>query len=85
MTDPLTVEQRQRLAVLYATRDALHVELDAFDLVACAHWVATGAQLPPLPAVAIEDADSPDAATWRVWDPERPDIVDQISKRAEKP
>jgi hypothetical protein len=74
MTDPLTDDQRQRLAVLYATRDALHVELDAFDLVVCAHWVATGSQLPPLPSVEL---NGPDEATWS---PERPDIVDRIAK-----
>lgn len=76
MADPLTDDQRQRLAVLYATRDSLHVELDAFDLVACSHWVATGAQLPPLPEVSVEQA-SPDAATWR---PEHPDIADRIAR-----
>lgn len=59
--DPLTDEQRQRLAVLYATRDALRVELDAFDLVSCAHWVATGRHAPPI----SEDAEvGPDAARW---------------------
>lgn len=60
-SDPLTTQQRQRLAVLYATQEALRLELDAFDLVSCAHWVATGRHAP-----AVEDAPggTPDAARW---------------------
>lgn len=44
--DPLTDDQRQRLAVLYAVRDALCVELDGLDLIRCAHWVASGQDMP---------------------------------------
>lgn len=61
--DPLTAVQRQRLAVLYATRDALLIELDALDLTRCAHWVASGEEL-PTPLKPITEHVSCDAATW---------------------
>lgn len=60
--DPLTTEQRQRLAVLYAVRDALHVELDAFDMVRCAHWVATGQEMPMVETGGAGDSPDADAA-----------------------
>lgn len=65
MTDPLTEQQRQRLAALYGTQGALHIELDGYDLIRCAHWVATGRELPtdgPESTTAVHI--SPDAATW---------------------
>lgn len=59
--DQLTPEQRQRLAVLSETRQVLLVELDAFDLISCAHWVHTGRHAPPI----SEDPEiGPDAARW---------------------
>lgn len=60
MTDPLTDEQRQRLAVLYATQEALRLELMPSDLIRLAHWVQTGHDL------MLEDSGevSDDAATW---------------------
>ena len=67
MTDPLNDDQRQRLAALYATRDALHVDVDdAFGLIHCAHWVTTGKELPTTgtPIVGTVEHFSPDAASW---------------------
>lgn len=47
MTDPLTGDQPQRLAALYATSRALHVgEIDVWDLIRCAHWVHSGEDMP---------------------------------------
>lgn len=73
MADPLTDEQRQRLAVLYDTWSALHIgELDSWDLIRCAHWVHTGQDMPaahPLRDMfdrAGNTPFSPDAATWTV-------------------
>lgn len=59
--DPLTPEQRQRLAVLGEVRQVLLVELDAFDLISCAHWVTTGEHAPPVEGVAEV---GPDEARW---------------------
>lgn len=64
--DQLTPEQRQRLAVLYAVRDALHVELDSMDLIQAAHWVTTG-DLLPIPGTPIQgtiEDFGPDEARW---------------------
>lgn len=74
MSDPaanrtaLTDEQRQRLAALVTARDALGViELDSFDLLRCAHWVATGYDPD---AKHLDDLPSGDAARWRPGDDE---------------
>lgn len=54
-TDPLTAEQRQRLAVLYATQDALRIELNTFDLINCANWVLAGRYAPAVPEYSGDD------------------------------
>ena len=59
-TDPLDAGQRQRLAVLHATQEALRVELDTWDLIRCAHWVTTGRDLP----TDTGEHPGPDAARW---------------------
>lgn len=60
MSDPLTDEQRQRLAVLYATQEALRLELMATDLIRLTHWVQTGRDLMMEDSTSVSD----DAATW---------------------
>lgn len=63
MTDPLDHAQRQRLAVLEATRAALLVEIaDSFDLIRCADWVATGRD--PDHHVTDPDVAPPDEMMW---------------------
>ncbi len=68
--DPLTEEQRQRIAVLYATQEALRLELMPSDLIRLAHWVQSGRDL------MLDDSDAvgDDAATWiaDLDEPEQP-------------
>lgn len=66
MFDPLSVDQRQRLAALYATHNALHFgELDVWDLTRAAHWVWNGQEMPGPGQAGDIKSVSPDAAMWR--------------------
>lgn len=60
----LTDEQRVRLAILTEAREQWRVEIDAFDLVNCCYWIATGSVAPAI-STASESLDS---ARWSPTD-----------------
>lgn len=61
--DDLTVDQRARLCIITTLIDDSTVEVDAFDLLRYAYWVATG-QDPDTHTIGKDTELGPDAATW---------------------